>query len=147
MCRRIIRIAVPMLSAAVSALAFCLPAFAIEACSTETEPARHTQCIEQTLAREEAEMNKAFDALMRSISPQSHPVGWQSVRRSLATVQRQWRRYRDAECGAKALSLQGSQVRSAESECRVELTRLRTALLVRWQDLPIPALQPAYGWK
>jgi uncharacterized protein YecT (DUF1311 family) len=147
MCRQITRFVALFLSAVVSTLALCLPAFALEACYGETESTSHLGCISRILLREEAAMTEAYKGLLQSISPQSHPNGWQSIRRSLAAAQRQWRRYRDAECGAKALSLQGSQFPVMETQCRVELTKLRTALLVRWQDLSVPALQPAYGWK
>jgi uncharacterized protein YecT (DUF1311 family) len=93
------------------------------------------QCAQQTLARRDKELNAAYQALLRSLTPadKANGVDYAGTRKLLQQAQRSWVQFRDNDCKAKYTLNAGGTIRDiAALGCQIEHTELRTKQLKDW---------------
>jgi uncharacterized protein YecT (DUF1311 family) len=93
------------------------------------------QCAQQTLARRDRELDAAYQALLKSLTPAGTAGGadYASTRRLLQQAQRSWVQFRDSDCRAKYTLKAGGTIRDIVAlGCQIEHTELRTKQLKDW---------------
>ena len=93
------------------------------------------RCAEQTLARRDKELNAAYQALLKSLTPEgkANGIDYPGTRRLLQQAQRSWVQFRDNDCRAKYTFNAGGTIRDiAALGCQIEHTELRTKQLRDW---------------
>jgi len=120
------------------ATALLLPGLALaqaaDPCRTRTT-VEINQCGQQTLARRDKELNAAYQALLKSLTPdgKADAVDYAATRKLLQQAQRSWIQFRDSDCKAKYTLNAGGTIRDiAALGCQIEHTELRTKQLKDW---------------
>lgn len=116
-------------------------------CAAANTTPEQVACLERELRTHEVSMEQSFKALLAASTSAGVTPGAASIRTALQASQAHWRKHRRLECGAKALTVAGSASGLVGLECEIEFTKSRNVLLSRWQELRVPVLEPAYGWK
>lgn len=102
-------------------------------CQTQRNTAEIEECARLTLAAQDAALNRAYRALMRSLEG-TDDASHVQARRQLAQAQRRWLQFRDADCRAKLTLHATASIRGAiYLTCLAERTQQRTRELERWR--------------
>lgn len=107
-------------------------------CATQANTLEINECGQQTLKLKDAALNRAYQDLLKSLSPESQgdSTDYAAVRKELAEAQRAWIRYRDADCSAKYKFWEQGSIRGAMYlGCMTERTEQRTRELRQWSGM------------
>lgn len=122
-------------------LTFCIlaagAAFAEDAdpCATQRNTGEIDECGKQTLARKDKELNAAYQELLKQLvaDDKSDSTDYAETRKLLLEAQRNWIRFRDADCrGHLVLYAAGSMRGAVHYGCLIDRTEQRTWELRHW---------------
>lgn len=84
-------------------------------CASASNTLEINECAQKELKAKDGELNKAYQALLKSLSPsmQGDTTDYAAVKRELAEAQRAWIKYRDSDCGAKYKFWEDGSIRGA----------------------------------
>lgn len=86
------------------------------------------ECLAGDLAAADADLNRYYTAAVRRLTGEAQPAALAKLRAS----ERAWIQHRDAECAAVRDYWQGGSIRGTlATECRIRLTKTRTAVIWR----------------
>ncbi|MBT2323596.1 DUF1311 domain-containing protein [Variovorax paradoxus] len=122
------------LAAALLLLPGSVFAQAADPCRTRTS-VEINQCAQQTLARRDKELDAAYQALLKTLTPEAKAdnIDYAGTRRLLQQAQRSWVQFRENDCKAKYTRNAGGTIRDIVAlGCQIEHTELRTKQLKDW---------------
>lgn len=113
-----------VLTGLVFSLAMAASVHAQTNCANASDQAAMSACAERAYQKSDAELNRAYQAVTARLRDN------RALSERLASAQRAWVAYRDAECGFSSAGAQGGSVFSmVMSTCLDDLTRARTESL------------------
>ncbi|MBC3881608.1 DUF1311 domain-containing protein [Undibacterium sp. LX40W] len=107
-------------------------------CKTQANTLEINECGKQELAKKDKELNAAYQQLMKKLAPadKSDDTKYAEVKKQLIEAQKNWIKYRDADCSAKyTLYEQGSIRGIVHLSCLREKTEQRTKELLNWDPV------------
>lgn len=114
------------------------PAPAADPCEKQNNTFEINECAAATLKLKDAELNEAYQALMKSLTSddKTDTTDYAAVRRQLQTAQRAWVQFRDADCNAMYdYNITGSIRNVVMLNCKIDRTVQRTKELRSWSRL------------
>lgn len=111
---------------------------AADPCKTQANTLEINECGKQELAKKDKELNAAYQQLMKKLAPadKSDDTKYAEVKKQLIEAQKNWIKYRDADCSAKyTLYEQGSIRGIVHLSCLREKTEQRTKELLNWDPM------------
>ena len=111
---------------------------AADPCKTQANTLEINECGKQELAKKDKELNAAYQQLMKKLTPadKSDDTNYAEVKKQLMEAQRNWIKYRDADCSAKYTLYQQGSIRGiVHLSCLREKTEQRTKELLNWDAL------------
>ncbi len=96
------------------------------------------ECAKLELTKKDKELNAAYQALMQRLEPNGKfdDTDYINVKKSLVESQKNWMKYRDADCKAKyTLHEQGTIRGIVHLSCLKEKTEKRTKELLEWDKI------------
>ena len=111
---------------------------AADPCKTQDNTIEINECGKIELAKKDKELNAAYQALMKRLAPsdKSDDTKYGDIKKQLVEAQKNWIKYRDADCSAKyTLYEQGSIRGIVHLSCLKEKTEQRTKELLVWDKI------------
>jgi uncharacterized protein YecT (DUF1311 family) len=104
-------------------------------CATQRNTGEIDECGKQTLAKKDKELNAAYQELLKQLvaDDKSDTTDYAETRKLLLDAQRNWIKFRDADCkGRLVLYAEGTIRGAVYFGCLVERTEQRTKELRHW---------------
>ena len=109
----------------------------VDPCATQRNTVEINECGKLTLIQKDKELNAAYQKLLRKLVPsdKSDDTSYEDVKKLLIEAQRNWIRFRDADCKGQLRLHEGGTIRGAVYlGCLAERTEQRTKELLKWAD-------------
>ncbi len=107
-------------------------------CKTQDNTIEINECGKIELAKKDKELNAAYQQLLKKLAPadKSDDTKYAEVKKQLIEAQKNWIKYRDADCSAKyTLYEQGSIRGIVHLSCLIQRTEQRTKELLNWDPM------------
>ncbi len=104
-------------------------------CKTQANTIEINECAKSELAKKDKALNAAYQMLIKKLAPADKfdDINYTEVTKQLLEAQKNWIKYRDADCKAKyTLNEQGTMRGIVHLSCLIERTEQRTKELLNW---------------
>ena len=111
---------------------------AADPCKTQDNTIEINECGKIELAKKDKELNAAYQALIKRLAPsdKSDDTNYTEIKKQLVEAQRNWIKYRDADCSAKYTLYEQGTIRGiVHLSCLKAKTEQRTKELLEWDKL------------